>query len=388
MNARYLRIGRTFLLGISLLLILAAPSPIKDAGVSGRLAEDDWTQINLSGFRDPDNYVVRSLDVFRNELYAGVGNGSGSGAQLWRMDKTGAWSSLTTDGFGNPNNTDIADLIKFRRHFYASTRNSVEGGGIYRSSDGLNWSQVSLPGFDPTNDEIIHFAYFKRHIYASTSSATDAHGAEIWRSKTGDSGDWTQVVFDGFDGDVDNTMIVSFEVFKGSLYAGTDNWNGTEVWSSNDGVSWSQVNLDGFGDGFNWSVTLKAYQGYLYAATYNWFNSDNPGFELWRCRRCDGNDWVEVPIAKGFGDTENRSIRALETASGSLYGVTYNRATGIQVWRSVDGLSWSQIVGDGFGDVNNLLVLWDTSVTSVGGRLVVGTWNQSVGGETWRQGSR
>jgi flagellin len=113
-------------------------------------------------------------------------------------------------------------------------------------------------------------AEFNNRIYASTVSYTDTHGTEIWRSSSGDSGSWSQVVNDGFDGDSDNAIAVSLEVFNGYMYAGTDNRNsGTEVWSTPDGTNWSKVNTDGFGDQYNWSVTLEEFNGYLYAGTYN-----------------------------------------------------------------------------------------------------------------------
>ena len=343
-----------------------------------------WTQINQGGFGDPENYIIRSIEKFHNHLYAGTANENGDGAQLWRSDVSGNWNIITEDGFGNNNNIHFSDLIKFKNKFFVGTRNIVEGGKIYQSRNGLDWNHVNLPGLSPRNGEILHFINFDGDLYASTMSFSDNYGAEIWRSATGNDGDWEQVVINGFNGDEMNQMIVSMEIHQGRLFVGTDNWNGTEIWSSLNGTDWAQVNVDGFDDPNNWSATLESYQGYLYAATYNWYLSDNPGFELWRCKQCDGSDWVQIPIENGFGDSENRAIRALVSSLGKMYGFVYNRKTGIQLWQTENGIDWEQLIGDGFGDANNLIVMWDTSVLVNGNEIIIGTWNKIDGGEIWK----
>jgi hypothetical protein len=157
------------------------------------------------------------------------------------------------------------------------------------------------------------------------------------------------------------------------------------VWSTNNGITWTQVNVNGFGDWYNQSVTLEKFQGYYYAGTYNYTGSDNPGHELWRCKVCDNSDWEQVPIDKGFGDTENRAIRGFEVFYGELYGATYNRVTGMQVWKSVDGLNWSQSNEDGFeGDPYNVSGDWNNSILSYNSGLYVGTRNSDRGGQIWR----
>ena len=160
------------------------------------------------------------------------------------------------------------------------------------------------------------------------------------------------------------------------------------MWYTSNGTDWSQVNTDGFGDAYNMSVTLTGFDGYLYAGTYNYWQSTDPGAELWRCQVCDGSDWQQVSTGKGFGDTENRAIRALQVFDGSLYAVTYNRSTGVEVWRSRNGTDWSQNNVDGFGDSENWVVIWDNSVAASSSSLYVGTWNETDGGEVWQYPSR
>jgi hypothetical protein len=220
-------------------------------------------------------------------------------------------------------------------------------------------------------------------IYAGTWNVSDSHGGEIWRSSTGDSGSWSRVVQNGFNDDTNNSGIQSAAVYNNYLYAGTGNHNtGGEVWRTSDGTSWIQVNTDGFGDQYNYRIVLKPFNEYLYAGTYNYWDSDNPGCELWRCQVCDGSDWSQVPIAKGFGDTENRWIQAMTVYENMLYAFTMNSSTGVEVWRSTYGVNWIQFNQDGFGDSSNVYVV-DWGVTEFDETIYLGTSNWAHGGEIW-----
>jgi PKD repeat protein len=340
-----------------------------------------WVQSNINGFGDRRNNDILTLAPFGGQLYAGTYNGSGNGAQLWRLDSIG-WTSVITNGFGNSNNGGIDHLLEFDGQLYASTYNEVDGGEVWRSSNGLNWSRVARQGFGvPTNGEIFRFAVFSDTLYASTLSYTTAHGAEIWRSSTGVSGDWTRVVTNGF-GDANNSGIFSFEVFNSYLYAGTYKSTGGEVWRTNDGTTWTRVNTDGFGDTGNCYVpALAAFNSYLYASTYH---RSGAGAQVWRCQVCDGSDWQKM-VDNGFGNVNTRGMNALEIFGSRLYFVAGNSITGMEAWRTVNGTNWEQVGSAGFGDSNNYAPYWDNSVTVFNNRLFLGTSNSANGGEVWRK---
>ncbi|MDH7485514.1 MAG: hypothetical protein QHJ81_04470 [Anaerolineae bacterium] len=344
-----------------------------------------WVQTNASGFGDAGNSGVLTLTPFGGQLYAGTSNESGSGAQLWRTSDGFDWTEVLTDGFGTAYNMGIDHLFPFNGQLYAGTwADEVNGGEVYRSPDGLTWTRVVSQGFgDPTNAEIFRFAAFGGRLYAGTFSYSDAHGGEIWRSASGDSGTWTRVVANGFNGDVNNAGIASFEVFNGYLYAGTLNFaTGGEVWRSSSGYSgsWKQVNQDGFGDVGNYGVTaLAAFDGYLYAGTGH---AAGGGAQVWRCQTCNGSDWQKV-VDNGFGNPDTRATPALEVLAGQLYLVVGNPATGLEVWRTPNGTSWEQVGYGGFGDRSNRSPYYDNSVAVFGNSLFVGTVNWAQGGQVW-----
>jgi hypothetical protein len=361
-----------------------------------------WRQSNINGFGEPANRI-NSLGSFGSQMYAGTFNGSGNGAQLWRSSDGKNWSSVMADGFGDATNVGIDHLIEYNGKFYAGTWNETatdpytNGGQIWRSSTGNSgdWSKVVDNGFgDPTNGEVMRLAVFNNQIYAGTWSYTPAHGAEIWRSPTGNDGDWTRVVDNGL-ADATNAGVVTMEIFNGYLYVGTYSYdsatsrsNGCEVWRT-DGVTWIKVVTDGFGDLNCSRVSLAAYGDSLYAGTGIW-NPDtqsSPGGQVWRCTTTSGcdeaSDWT-LSASGGFGNPQNRHIYSLLIFDSQLYAVTGNFSTGLEVWFTSNGASWEQVGFAGFGDSNNQAPFWDNSVTVFNNRLFIGTMNWANGGEIWQ----
>ena len=238
------------------------------------------------------------------------------------------------------------------------------------------------------NAGIYTIDYYNGGIFVGVNNPTT--GCEVFRSLDGLS--YTQVNNDGFDGDTNNTLIHSMlaDHDLGFLFAGT--WNsatGCEVWTSSNGTTWTQSNADGFGNALNYEVPAMAdNDGYIYAGVYNPVG----GCSLWRTD--DGTSWTAVvgPGAlhgQGFGDAANGGIRMLVGYNDYLYAGIYRQTvTGTEIWRSADGEVWEQVVGDasgvdsGFGDANNRSI---DSAAKFKNPLYVGTRNETTGGEIWRR---
>lgn len=341
-----------------------------------------WAQLNVNGFGDRRNDPVLSLASFGGQVYAGASNAA-AGGQIWRLDNSGAWTMQVGNGFGDPTNGGVDHMLAFDGQLYAGTwnwnaaTNSSNGGQIWRSANGSDWTRVVNNGFgDAGNDEVFRFEVFDGQLYASTWSYSAAHGAEIWRSPSGNAGSWTRVAANGF-GDAQNEAIISLAVFDGHLYAGAINEvTGGQIWRSADGVTWSPVNAAGFGASSNWAISaLAAFDGSLYASVRD-------GGQVWRCQVCDGSDWQRV-VDAGFGNPATNKASALAVVDGALFLVMGNYTTGLEVWRSEDGGAWQQVGFAGLGDANNRSPYWDNSVLATGSRLLVGTWNLGNAGEVW-----
>lgn len=345
-----------------------------------------WQQRNVNGFGDRNNRAVWSLGVFGGRLYASTVN-QASGAELYRLSPNGAWERVATGGFGQAANIGIDRLTEFNGQLYASTwTDGSIGAQIWRSPSGNanSWSLVAQGGLGSTNNaEFMSLTPFNGYLYAGTwVGDSNDHGAEIWRSNTGNSGSWTRVASNGFSNDNSNYAILSMKVFNGSLYAATGNdMSGGELWRSSDGLNWTQVNSDGFGSADNTRVvSLETFASNLYVGTWN----SATGGEIWRTS--NGTTWERV-MQGGFGNSANTDIGALIVFRHELFVMVGNRATGPEVWRSAtgDSSSWRKVMDTGFGSGNALSVGWDNHAVVFDDNLFIGTFTfGNGGGRLWQ----
>ena len=119
---------------------------------------------------------------------------------------------------------------------------------------------------------------------------------------------------------------------------------------------------------------FNVFNGYLYASTVNF----TTGTELWRS--LDGTTWTQVN-SDGFGRINNNRASLEIIFKGSLYAHTWNTTTGTEIYRSSNGTNWTRANIDGFGDPNNQRIL-GTKIFN--GYLYASTLNNNTGGEMWR----
>ncbi len=190
-------------------------------------------------------------------------------------------------------------------------------------------------------------------------------------------GSWQRDAGGGF-GNSGNFMAWPMTDYRGSLYTGIGNQNGSEVRVKN-GASWNVVpgSEAGFGNVNNIAIfSMKAYSNRLYVGTMN----HEEGCEVW-CY--DGSNWSELiggmAMAPGFGSTKNIAAFSMEVHANKLYIGTYNftyslwppsaGSEGAQIW-AFDGANWQQTATNGFGDTRNYVV---TSLKEYKGILYAGT---------------
>jgi streptogramin lyase len=336
-----------------------------------------WKQVNINGFGKMTTNGITALENFNGQLYAGASNWV-DGGQVWRTSDGTTWTPVSEVGFTSTmtiTNRVIIDLVEFKSQLYAGTGWGGFPGQIWRSSDGTGWQQVVGDGFgNPDNGSITTFTVFSDTLYAAAGNVDD--GLEIWRSSTGDSLSWTPVITGGL-GYTANQNITGFTLFDGFLYIAIEGTQPCQVWRSADGSILDPITTDGFGDPDNLSMSGWAtLDGYLYIGTRN----EVTGAQLWRSS--NGTDWDPV-VQDGFGDLNNVKIESLFTFDGYLFAATQNNMTGMEVMRSGDGSSWSQVSLDGFGDSNTFATLWSDATIAFQNHMYIGTWNNANGGEIW-----
>jgi hypothetical protein len=204
-----------------------------------------------------------------------------------------------------------------------------------------DWTELSDGGgidgaYEELQTQMASCARFGGATYFGTTNF--ATGCQVW-SYSG--GAWTQVNTDGF-GSVHNVSAVSMAVYDGKLFVGTtDHVNGCQVWMYN-GLGWQALVGPGglAGNGFglpgNSSVSAMAtFGGSLYLGTRNF-----EGCQVWAYDGDALTQWVgPTPTGggfqSGFGDADNIEISAMAdgtAVNGVLYLGTRNATLGCQLW--------------------------------------------------------
>jgi len=117
--------------------------------------------------------------------------------------------------------------------------------------------------------------------------------------------------------------------------------------------TWQQANTSGFGDPLELEVSaLEAFNGYLYAGTYNVIDPLVlfDGARIYRSP--DGATWSPVtqPGFQNPHDTAPPAILDFVVFGSRLYTSTGRGGNAAQIWRSSNGTSWAPMVSAGFGD--------------------------------------
>ena len=361
---------KTLCLGLILVCAMGAAIPN-----CGGLRAYDFKQVNVSGFDTQDNAVDKNSYAY--------------GMAYFKADD--AAEGYVYVGTGN----NIAGLVEY----YITTL--ISGGDIldapirppeirrYRPDLGpRSWEKV----FDYRDVEIdpdfktIGFRFMVdldvpdlakdsapvSYLYA----ATQGEQSVLWRSRTGNYGDWEQV----FALDTFGNSIRWIEQLDGRVYLAVayDSFGSEpppgEIWVSDDGVNFEPIMQDGFGNPDNRGVqTLIAYNGWIYAGTKN----DVEGFEIWKFRPAgDGYEYVKV-VDRGGPSAHNENAGMVIVFKGLLYFGTQlyvagvnptsgNAFQGCDIIRIDANDNWETVVGphsisgyeSGFNHFTNAYLWW------------------------------
>ena len=380
-------------------------------------SSSSWVQINLEGFypisnnRSVNNYGVfdDSFAVYNGLLYAGTDNPN-YGPEIWAYNGDGSttWTKVSDmpSGYSFLLGGEATQfLIEFNGYLYAGTvygANALitkESGQLWRTNNPVNgssWEKVFdyhdwLPaGY---TGDLLSAAEFGGYFYLSAQAYetnTKKGHAEIFRST--DGAYWEKVVDDGFN-DIDNVYAYPFTVFNNELYVAIRNNNdGVEIWKTDNGTAWAQVNINGMAaDTYQTDRDmirqLIVYNGYLYATVRNDHNSyvQDRWLEVWRSQI--GTDWTQVG-GNGLGDTANNvEGRGVEVYNGCLYiGTGENYTSSARIYKTCDGTTFTEVTNNQLGDPYNHNVV---ALKNYDDCLYAATYRYGVSGtiggtEVWR----
>ena len=225
------------------------------------------------------NTYLWNMEVFQNQLYAGTFNSNykltitaGTGCQLWRTSDGKSWEKVLLpngDGFGEPENYGIRRMVVYNNELYVATAANVlhdKGCEIWKY-DGVVWTPVisdDVPGVKPTDKNYSGFGNpLNKYVWSMTVTSDNkiwvgtangkmvnpmepiTEGCEVWCFN---GTDWMPVVKDGDNelpsgfGDKINVgarSMIEFPQGSGNIVVGTcklESWRflisqtGMEVW--------------------------------------------------------------------------------------------------------------------------------------------------------------
>jgi N-acetylneuraminic acid mutarotase len=276
---------------------------------------------------------------------------------VWQTTDGANWSELSTNAPFSPRLTTGTEFngqmwVIGGESLRDSSGKSVRND-IWRSSDGVNWSRATPAGtiFTPRAGHAVVAFNNKLWVIGGGDNVAAAGGAstrmnDVWSSSDGIT--WTQQTPAGsniFSPRMGHAAVV----FGGKLWViGGDVATGTtsdtvvnDVWYTADGTTWAQATAN---------AAFPAREGHAVAVLNNsmWLIGGDNGqtgmADLWMST--DGVTWAQqAPVGTPFPArtlhataTLNSRLYVVGGAAASAWGVTqYN-----DVWSTSDGLNWRQ----------------------------------------------
>jgi len=190
---------------------------------------------------------------------------------------------------------------------------------------------------------------------------------------------WQQVSTNGL-GDATNTAIFTMENWQDVLYIGVGRNTGARIYRSTNGNTFTNVSpADGFGHPeLEGIYDFTAFDGQLFVSAFD--EDDATSGEVWRSP--DGITWTQTGV-DGLGNANNDGFYKMKVFNNQLYVGSRNPTEGSEIYRTADGANWNLVplTAGGFGDANNVGV-W--SLETDGGFLYAGTFNAINGAQLWR----
>lgn len=201
-----------------------------------------WTRVlEKNGFGNPDNSAIACLyyNYFDDHYYAGTTN-EATGGEIWRSADRTSWVRWNTDGFGDAGNRTIEAIAYFADHLLATTTHP-DGGGLWAYDEGTAWDLIGDAGLGDTNNTTLVlgpvFEFGLQYLTIGTENTVT--GGEIWVSY--DGLEWGQHNDDGFEDPgnyraathflIDATMQPLTAVHNNVLASSSHETEGAKIWN-------------------------------------------------------------------------------------------------------------------------------------------------------------
>ncbi|MFC2091935.1 hypothetical protein ACFLTD_04100, partial [Elusimicrobiota bacterium] len=216
--------------------------------------------------------------------------------------------------------------------------------------------------------------------------------AGAWIISSRDGNNFVIEESNGIDDTSNSEIVPAHQQYNGFLYIWTSNNNGTEIWRTDNGSSWSQLLVNGNSNGLdgtadNIKITGEMISGSpgnsILAAGPLFVGTENKttGCEIWTY---NGTTWTKDADA---GTDLSSCTNENKTASGAFFnerlyiGTFHDDCPTMAGGLYYSASPWTVVTSSGFNDLNNVQLY--PSYKSYNDYLYVGTLNYS-GAQIWR----
>ncbi|MDY6942059.1 MAG: hypothetical protein SVU69_03505 [Pseudomonadota bacterium] len=301
------------------------------------------------GTANVDQLAARLLPPYGGGAPSGIlqifGFVRGTGGEIWRLDAaTGRWSKVYKSRSGS---LGLRKMIVHNGKIFAGSANYQSGAELIVSENGFDWTVLSGgPLEDAANTSIRAMSVYNGTLYVGTENS---NGAELWTYTEGGGDPWS------FRNRFPDGSVSELTEFGGELYVGTWDFGGTYALYAGDGLNFTDVTpTQSLPAGNVGVMRLQPFSGQLYLTTVNYIN----GFSLLRSANPDvATDW-ELITSDGLGDPRNAYGWASAVVGGTMYIGTFqlggdplggSTAGLAKLYASEDGTDWRIVVDNGFG---------------------------------------
>lgn len=321
-------------------------------------------------------------------------NGAVWALDAWSSVNAFAWTQETTGGLGA---TYLAQVVQQTNPQRVTLIGGVQRGysdNVWQTTNGRDWNALSAHAqFSPRATRGVSFGGHVWIVGGATVEGAEigARSNEIWRSDNGT--DWTRVatqgtIFSPRDGHcvvVFNNKLWVIGGWDGDFISGATETRLNDVWSSDDGVTWTKHEPTGgviFAPLVGHDVVVFQNKLWVVAGSVQ---NDTDSNEVWSS--ADGDTWTLVPQVDPF--TARRSHRVV-AFNGELWmtGGAVDSVVGADegtsdVWHSADGASWT-LQSAGFSPrVRHALEVFNGKMYLIGGLSGEIYLNSTIYNDVW-----
>jgi uncharacterized repeat protein (TIGR01451 family) len=220
----------------------------------------------------PSGFAGYQLETYGSDLYYGEDDQS-NGSNFYSYDGS-SFTELNMVGFGQAENYGVMSMKVYDGNLYIGTHHAWQDSRVYKYN-GSTFTQIFDASSNNSSIEVRSMTTDSSYLYWGTYNDSGGEGS-VYRY---DGATYTEIGND-LGSTNDNAGIDSLTVLDSKLYAGTYNWSGTAQVFEYSGGSWTKVNTDGFGTGGganNHTWALAAFDGEIFAGT-GWGSG---GAEVW-----------------------------------------------------------------------------------------------------------